>query len=106
MIPLDEVTLLLRGWAESNSPLRVIARSPEVIFSAFCTVYKVEGGRAAFWIGPQTRNSAIDFLLTGCRFDFRDVPPGDASLSVGGKVESGIVGVRGTFDIAIMLLKS
>jgi hypothetical protein len=107
VISLDEVVLLLRGWAESRSRLRVIVQSPEVVFSAFCTVYKAERERVAFWIGTAESNNAIDFLLTECRFDFRDSPStAESDLSVGGRVESGIVGVRGDFSLAIMLLVS
>jgi hypothetical protein len=104
MIPPDAVALLLRGWAENKSPLRVVVRSPEMTFSAFCTVWKAEGERVAFWIGGSDKN-AIEFLLEGCLFDFTDVPPTQANLDVGGKVESGIVGVRGSFNITAMLLR-
>jgi hypothetical protein len=104
MIPLDDVTLLLRGWAETKSRLRVVAQSRESAFSAFCTVYKAEGGRVAFWIGREGEKNAIDFLLLGCLFDFRDTPAGEGDLPIGATVESGIVGVRGDFNIAILLL--
>jgi hypothetical protein len=106
MIPLDEVNLLLRGWADEQSRLRVVAQSPEMTFSAFCTVYKAEGARVAFWIGKEDDKSMIDFLLTDCLFEFGDSPSGEADLPVGGKVESGIVGARGDFNITIMLLTS
>jgi hypothetical protein len=107
VISLGEVTLLLRGFAEKRSPLRVVVRSLELNFSAACTVYKAEGGRVAFWIGPESDKSAIDFLIAGCIFDFRDVPADEAALLVGENAESGIAALReGTdFELLIMLLK-
>jgi len=104
VISITEVTLVLNGWAEKQSPLRVVVESPEVVFSAFCTVYKVKDERVAFWIGEERKN-AIEFPLSGCRFDFADVPLEQGRLSVGREVESGIVGARETFRLAIMLLK-
>jgi hypothetical protein len=107
MISLGEVNLLLRGFAEKQSRLRVVVRSLELNFSASCTVYKAEGGRVAFWIGPEANKSAIDFLLVGCIFDFRDVPSDEAALLVGESAASGIAAVReGTdFELLIMVLK-
>ena len=99
--------MLLRGWQENKSRLRVAMRSPEVWFSGFCTVDKAEGEQATFWIGATPGKTAIGFLLAGCRFRFGDVPTDapDAFLPVGGKVESGLIGTRKDFEIAILLLK-
>lgn len=106
MISVDEVTLLLRGWGERKSTIRVLVQSPEFVFSAFCTLYKAEGGRVAFWIGTEPGRDGFDLLLNGALFEFGDVPPDavDANLRVGGKVESGIMGARGSLKIAFMLL--
>jgi hypothetical protein len=110
MISLGEALLVLRGWCERKRPLRVQVESPETMFSAFCTLYKVEGETVNFWIGAIASGNGISFSLTGCRFDFGDVPADapDAVIPVlGGTVESGLMGTRGTdFKIAIMLLKS
>jgi hypothetical protein len=105
MIPFSEVALLLRGWAESEAPLRVIVRSPEIVFSAFCTAFKAESGRVAFWIESKEDNNAIDFLVADCVFDFRDSPPEEEGLTVGGEVESTIAAVRNNFELLIFLLK-
>jgi hypothetical protein len=105
MISSGEVLLVLNGWAETRSRLRVVVRSSEMLFSAFCTVYKANEERVAFWVGLEEDKNAVEFVLSGCRFEFTDVPPEQADLSVGAKVESGIVGVRGMFRLAIMLLK-
>ena len=106
MISLNEALLVLRGWGETKAPLRLAVQSPEVWFSGFCTVWKIEGEQVSFWIDGKVDKDAVGFLLTDCRFDFGDVPPDapDAVLPVGGKVESGLVGVRDDFKIAILLL--
>jgi|SRR5579863_5276306 len=105
MISPDEATLLLRGWAEAKAPLRVIVQSPEVTFSASCSVWSAEGKFVSFWVGSELDKNAIAFVLADCRFDFVDVPPEQADLPVGVTVECGLIGVRGPFSISIMLLK-
>jgi hypothetical protein len=107
MVSLNEALLVLSGW--EDRPLRLIVQSPEVWFSSFCTLWRVKGEKATFWIGGRVEQDAVSFLLTGCLFDFGDVPEDapDAALPVGGVVESGLIGTRGRdFKIAIMLLKS
>jgi hypothetical protein len=106
MISLDEALLLLRGWEENKFPLRVAVQSPEVWFSGFCTVKKVEGDRVEFWIGGAVDQDGIGFLVASCRFEFEDVPldAPDSLLPVGAKVESGLVGTRDNFKIAILAL--
>ena len=102
---LNEALLVLRGWGDSKSRLRVAVQSPEVWFASFCTVKSVGDDRVEFWLRPDT--DAVGFLLADCRFEFADVPPTDADsfLPVGGQVESGIVGRRPDFKIAILLIK-
>jgi hypothetical protein len=106
MISLNDVVLLLRGWAEDKSPLRVVVTSPEVNFTSRCTVWDATGERVSLWIGPERDKNAVAFALSNLRFEFGDVPVAEADLPIGGTVESGIVGVRGDFSITIMLLKS
>ena len=106
MISLDDVTLLLRGWGDKKSLLRIVVQSPETTFSGFCTVWKADEGYVTFWIGEEHDNNMVAFLLRGCVFDFTDIPPEQAQIPVGATVESGIVGTRSRFMIAIMLLKA
>jgi hypothetical protein len=104
---LDEAFLLLRGWFDEQSSLRVSVQSPEVWFAGFCTIFKIEGENVIFSIGTLSDNNSIGFSLAGCRFRFGDVPSDapDSTLPTGGQVESGIIGTRRDFEIAILLLR-
>lgn len=111
---VDEMCLLLHGWRDSRSRLRVLLRSPclppgeedwRVVVSAFCTVFDARGGRAAFWVESTEEKSALDFRLRECRCGFVDHPPEDPGLPVVGKVESTIVAVCPDFELFVMLLR-
>jgi hypothetical protein len=107
VISLDEVALLLRGWRENKSRLRVVVQSRLFSFSGLCTLFKAEGEYLSFWVGDvSVRENALSFSVAGCVFDFSDVPADapDAVLPFGGRVVSGIVGSRLDFKIAMMLL--
>jgi hypothetical protein len=107
MISLDDVALLLRGWRENESRLRVVVQSPVFSFSGLCTLFKAEGESLGFWVGDfATRENALSFSVAECAFDFGDVSADapDAVIPLGDRVLSGIVGSRRDFKIAIMLL--
>ena len=104
-ISADDFFLLLQGWRESNSRLRVKVLSTALQLSVFCEVLDARDGRVAFWIGQKESKSAADFNVTGCLFGFRDVKASEAGLPEGVEVESAIEAVRDDFALLIMLLK-
>ncbi len=105
-ISVEDFFLLLQGWRESKSRLRVKFLSPSLKFSAFCELLDARDGRVAFWIGHPESKSAADFNVTGCLFGFRDVAASEAGLPEGVIVESAIEAVRDDFGLLIMLLSS
>jgi len=105
MISENEAVLLLRGWGEAKSRLRVVVESPFVTFAAFCSVHKADRGSITFWIGPKKDNNMVNFPLFDLKFEFADVPLEQSKLSIGAIVESGIVAARAYFRLAVMLLK-
>lgn len=82
-IGFDDFQLLLRGWRDAGSRLRIAFKSSALEFFAFCTLIDVRDNLAAFW----------------------DVPPADARLPLGVEQESAIEAVRNDFALLIMLLK-
>jgi hypothetical protein len=97
---LVEVALLLNGWKDEKSRLRVIAVSPELKFSAFCTVYVARPDLVIFAVDGNNL-SLVEFSLAACNCGFAGEPD---KLEVGGKVESAILAVRGDFNLTICLL--
>jgi hypothetical protein len=102
MIPIPEVSLLLRGWAEEKRRLRVIARLGGIDFSAFCRVQDVNADGFALVIGSDGRDM-IGFLFEGWVFDFSDAPPADNEV-LGEPMESAIIGSWKGFELFIFLL--
>lgn len=105
LIEIEDFFLLLQGWRESTQRLRVAFRSSALDFSAFCVVLDARDGRVAFWIGEEGDKNAVDFVVAGCLFGFRDVAADDARLPVGVEVESAVEAIRDDFALLIMLLK-
>lgn len=93
MIPLPEISLLLRGWAEDERRIRILGRFGSADFSAFCGVVRADETTADFVVGGNPLN-AFRLNLADWLFDFTDAPPDDKSLGVLGSIESSIVGVR------------
>ena len=104
MISLAEVVLLLRGWADNRSHVRVVFESGEVTLGISGTVWKVKEAAVSFLVGYEGGGNVVGFSLADWKFDFTDVPPEEAKLKVGGLVESGIVGVKDGTHFTVMLL--
>lgn len=105
-IDFEGFTLLLRGWRDSGSRLRVAFKSSALEFFAFCAVIDVRDDLIGFWIGDEDAKNAVEFKVRDCLFAFRDVPPNEARLPLGVEMESAIEAVRDDFALLIMLLKS
>jgi hypothetical protein len=103
MIPIPEISLQLRGWAEEKRRLRVIARLGGIDFSAFCRVETVNEDGFALVIGVDARDM-IGFVFEGWVFDFHDAPSDDNELIVGGEIESAIMGLKNGLALMIFLL--
>jgi hypothetical protein len=104
-IDFNGFRLLLRGWRDSGSRLRVAFKSSALEFSAFCAVIDVRDDLIAFWIGEEAAKNAVEFKVRNCLFVFRDVPATEARLPLGVEMESAIEAVRDDFALLIMLLK-
>jgi hypothetical protein len=106
MIPSSDALLVLRGWAESKTRLRVLFKGEPVDFSAFCVVCEAQDDVVSFVIADDPK-SMIGFRVRGCVCGFKDKPRDAAgfSLPVGGKVESAVLFVRRGFELTIMLLE-
>ncbi len=104
MIPTNEVALIFRGWAESKLRLRVIFKGSEIIFSAYCTVFKANDGSVVFAVSGDETN-LIEFLLVGCACEFTDAEEGEDTLPFGGTIESAIVVGRPGYALTVCLLK-
>ena len=61
----EQFLLLVRGWRDSKSRLRIAFRN------AFCTVLEAREGRVAFWIGAERDKNAVDFVVAECFCGFR-----------------------------------
>jgi hypothetical protein len=105
MIKIDEALLVLRGWSESKSRLRVIFKSPGVTVGAFCTLPSIDDEGRFLYFECGTGN-IFGFLLSDCICDFSDANPDSTGLQIGGKIESGIVFGRRGFELSIFLLAS
>ncbi len=105
MVSSEEARLLVRGYVESEAPLRVAVNASKFTFSGSCKAYKVELDAVSFWIGGG-EDSAISFDLTGCFFEFRDIPVGHPNLPVGRKAVSCLAAARleDDFELLIILL--
>ena len=101
----EQFLLLVRGWRDSKSRLRIAFRSSDLELNAFCTVLEAREGRVAFWIGAERDKNAVDFVVAECFCGFRDVPLSESELPVGVEIESMIGAVRDDFSLLIMLLK-
>ena len=58
LIPEGEYFLLLRGWRDSRSPLRVKFLSSALQLSVSCTLYDARDGRVAFWFDNESKSMA------------------------------------------------
>jgi hypothetical protein len=103
MIPLNEAALLLRGWFESKSRLRVIFKGNAISFSAYCVVHAATDSSVVFAIDGNESN-LIEFFLAGCNCDFADAAADDNTLGFGGKIESAVVIGRLGFALTVCLL--
>jgi hypothetical protein len=103
MIPIPEVALILRGWAEDKRRLRVIARFGVADFSAYCVVREANEQSFSLFVGDDPLNM-FGLYFDGWVFDFGDAPPDAEGLPIGGKVESAIVGGRRGSHLWLMLL--
>ena len=101
---IEDANLLIRGWRDENSQLRVILRSSRLRFGAFCKAIDAHDGTVAFRVGSDSRD-VIEFFIGDCRCGFGDAPPDDDALKVGGKVESVLIASRPNFELFIILLK-
>ena len=105
MVSSEDVKLLVCGYIDDEAPLRVVVKSSTYSFSGSCLAYKVELDAVSFWIGD-SKESAISFDLTGCVFEFKDVPAGSPNLPLGRKAESCLAAARleDDFELLIILL--
>jgi hypothetical protein len=104
-IDFERFALLLRGWRDSGSRLRVAFKSSALEFFAFCAIIDARDDLIGFWIGDEAAKNAVEFKVHRCLFAFRDVPATEASLPLGVEMESAIEAVRDDFALLIMLLK-
>jgi hypothetical protein len=93
MIPLSEISLILRGWSEEERRIRVLGDFGSANFSAFCGVVRADESTVDFMVGGNPLN-VFRLNLADWVFDFADAPQDEKSLGVLGSIESSIVGVR------------
>jgi hypothetical protein len=104
MVSSSEVSLLLHGWADAGRRLRVIAREGIFDFSAYCLVRDVNEAGVTLQIGEDSLN-LISLDFRDFFFEFTDAPPDDDKLGVPGRIESGVLGLRGERSIWFFLLR-
>lgn len=92
MISVSDAALLLRGWKDSKSPLRVTFKSQSIVLSAHCWAWAATEEHAVFAL-DEDEESLVSFSIAGCICGFADVPAEEPALPVGKneKIESGIV---------------
>ncbi|SRR5713101_2049524 len=98
-ISASEFALVLRGWRDDERRLRVVLKSPFVTFGVFGTAFDASEDGLTVSI---TESSMIAVSLMGCTCGFLESKEREEVL--GEVVESGLVAVRPSFELAIVLL--
>lgn len=98
-ISTNEFALLLRGWRDDKRRLRVVLKTPFINFGVFGTVYDASEDGLTIAV---TESSMIAVSLMGCTCGFLESKEREEVL--GKLVESGLVAVRPSFELAIILL--